>query len=561
MTGNHAQPAHSRQKPMHAETKLPVKHTAPSASGKAYLCLLFALTLLGGYLSLKFTFSTFGIDSDVSGSAMLWQGFQDQGWSFVHSWRYTPDNWLFMIVPVHFLLFAIFGPMPWVPVLVGWLYFAGSAALTGLLTARLSNSRTFGFVAFVLLICLSYSAQRFGFASYAISHNATNFSGLLSLVVLFAWLRSGRLCWMLLWLAITVTAGISDPWLIGSYTLPVLLLSLYRSVVRDLDGVLARSRYRWFSASALLAIFAVKTSAFSLLTFLPRFSFRLVSPSAMFVNAKVTAINAVRICFGFGNEIGSAISVALLFAVAAIVLGLVFLRLKHKVITSSQFSFLFIALTSIGGILLASTITTAALASQDGMRFIINVPYLLVLAVLPSVAAVWTMTKRLYQHVAAIAALILAGITCLTLYTQTRTLEFALTDHGASDFVTFAHANGLQFGYGAYWGSNANAVTWVSNGTVVIRPVRFSKASGEIILDDRMQTAPSWYTGHRKGGSSSGNFVIVSNDGEECHNVTLCISGVEAQLGVPDKSLTYDGQKILVWDHPLFSDKSMQISG
>ncbi|MFP3159701.1 MAG: hypothetical protein RXR65_08050, partial [Hydrogenobaculum sp.] len=112
--------------------------------------VFLVLILFGLWTSLHYTFYLWGPNSDVSFPAMLWQGIRRYGLIFLKSANYTPDNWLFSLIPIFFALFSIFGVNAYVLILVGWLIYAISAVLTGIIVKKVTNNSLLSFVAMVL---------------------------------------------------------------------------------------------------------------------------------------------------------------------------------------------------------------------------------------------------------------------------------------------------------------------------------------------------------------------------------------------------------------------------
>ena len=124
--------------------------------------VFLVLILFGLWTSLHYTFYSWGPDSDVSYPAMLWQGIHRYGLIFLKSANPTPDNWLFSLITIFFALFSIFGVNAYVLILVGWLIYAISAILTGIIVKKVTNNSLLSFIAMVLSLFVGvyeYSAS------------------------------------------------------------------------------------------------------------------------------------------------------------------------------------------------------------------------------------------------------------------------------------------------------------------------------------------------------------------------------------------------------------------
>lgn len=130
--------------------------------------------------------------------------------------------------------------------------------------------------------------------------------------------------------------------------------------------------------------------------------------------------------------------------------------------------------------------------------------------------------------------------------------NFKINDFGVSDTIEFLKDNGLSYGYGPYWGSNANAVTAASMFQIRIVPVGFNRTDGTMVWGKRFQSSRRWYRPENIPKGLEEYFVIVAPDGEVCPDVNLCLSGLTRQFGKPVRRIKWgDNAFILVWDHPL----------
>src|SRR5208337_2856160 len=72
---------------------------------------------------------------------------------------------------------------------------------------------------------------------------------------------------------------------------------------------------------------------------------------------------------------------------------------------------------------------------------------------------------------------------------------FAMQTNGAEEIIGLLQANGLTYGYGPYWGAEANVVTALSSGRNIIRPVTFDPKTGWLRPQiSHAASAPAWLT-------------------------------------------------------------------
>ena len=131
-----------------------------------------------------------------------------------------------------------------------------------------------------------------------------------------------------------------------------------------------------------------------------------------------------------------------------------------------------------------------------------------------------------------------------------------IMDPGTGDLLRFLSDNKLNYGYGPYWGSQANAATWLSDFKVRIRPVVFDRTTGAMSGGNRAQSSRLWYLPGDAPPHQSNYFVFIRNDGEECPDPSVCVNGVISQFGPPERTLQYKDAAVLVWSHPLLQSSA-----
>ena len=158
-------------------------------------------------------------------SLMLWDGIRSHGIGWISGWKFTQDNWLLSLLPLHFLAFSLFGPKISIVVVFGWVIFVFSALCAGAIAWRL-GLRTAAVASTVVLLNLNSFAHMRGFVSFSTSHNITNLFGLLCVLAIVHWLES-RSALLLSAISLLLVAGaVSDPWMLASYVAPMGILGV-----------------------------------------------------------------------------------------------------------------------------------------------------------------------------------------------------------------------------------------------------------------------------------------------------------------------------------------------
>jgi hypothetical protein len=125
-----------------------------------------------------------------------------------------------------------------------------------------------------------------------------------------------------------------------------------------------------------------------------------------------------------------------------------------------------------------------------------------------------------------------------------------LDRRGVPQLTAFLASKDLTYGFGSYWGTSANAVTWMSNGAVTIRPIWFDAGTG-FISGQKGQTSARWYAPSDTPTGQRRFFVGIWKYDEACANPERCVSGLQRRFGPAIGIEHFADLTILVWDHPL----------
>lgn len=510
----------------------------------------YALLLAGClFISLKTVFGMVGTDSDSILAITLWQGVQAHGLGWIAQFRFTPDNWLLSIVPFNFLSFALFGAQAWLVALSGWAVFAGAALFAALL------AREMGALALPIpLLLLGSYAQMPGFVAYPASHDVTNLYGLAALFGAVRALRGGGNGYLALVGCLLAAGSVSDPWMVTAYDLPLLACCVAGGWRPGERAV----RLRWLAGLALLAAVLAHTRLIWLLGFVPRPSARPAPLGVMVQNALYLvkdlggllnivpggAANALRPALLSLAGVGLAAGMAWRGAVGAGLLRQGAVRLVLGVALLS-------ALLTMAGFVVLNT-----RQGDFSGRYLINILYFLAIFLAVAVERGWALLRWPGRAVVVLYPALFLACGLAGTAPVWRQPGLTLQTNGVMQIAGFLQANGLAYGYGPYHGAQANAVTAMTDGRIIIRPVTFDPSSGQIqTRQQHGQTTPSWYTPVDVPPGQRTFFVYIVPDGEECPDPALCVAGLTAQFGTPDRQLRNGVADILVWDHPLLASR------
>jgi hypothetical protein len=512
---------------------------------------LFLLSFLVGlYGSLKVVFGLFGIETDTCHSIMLWDGVNSFGMAWLKDWIFTQDNWLFSLVPFHFLGFLLFGAKPSLVVLAGWLIFVLSALVSGLVAWQLNAKRAAFLIPLTLLFSGLY-AHSLGLVSYSTSHNITNLFGLASLLLMIKWAKKQQTSILFFILLLLVAGAISDPWMVAAYNLPIVLVSIFL-LMTPLIKVDRIDCIKLLLTSAG-SIFAVKSHFFGALNFLPDMHFQLGSWSTINSNLVflIKDLGGLLNILPFHNSNDFIPAVLSIGIIAILIFKNINIAIKKNLhAQNGVFVFFLFSFFSLGGILLAFMLSSVEAANYSG-RFLLNCLYLIAIGLGVLIDLNWEKlpnTQRVFSA-SVIILFLLSGI--VSNFQLWKNHGLALKDNGTSSLIDFLRKNNLSYGYGPYWGANANAVTAISKSEIHIRPVVFNKTNGMMITGNRPESSRRWYTIEDLPADQKQYFVFVKSDGEECADIDLCIKGLSKQFGDPSRVLKYGDAFVLVWNHPL----------
>jgi hypothetical protein len=517
----------------------------------AWLVYAFVISI-GLYGSLKVVVSLSRIDPDTCHSLMLWQGINAHGISWVKEWIFTQDNWLFSLLPFHALGFLIFGATPAVAVYGGWVIFVLSAFISGVIAWQLDAKRA-AFLIPVVLLLAGHFVHFEGFASYSTSHNITNLFGLISIAVIIRWLKNQKNRNLVLLMMTLIAGAVSDPWMIASYNLPIVLVSLILCFFPSLK-ISRWDCIKLFLVSAL-SILAVKSKLFGILNFLPSMEFYFgnwvtLKNNSLFLIKNLGGMLDI-LPFQSASTILHA-SISLVIALALLILH--FVTIKKSIIFSEKsiFAFYLFAFFSVGGIMLAYAIGSIE-ATSITARFLVNCFYLIAIGLGVLIDRNWKNSTLIARIVSlSVVTLFISAAVSSNLHAW-QIPGFAIRDGETNLLVDFLRKNNLSYGYGPYWGSHSNAVSAASQFQIRVRPIVFDRTNGTIVVGTRAESSRHWYTSTDAVVDQKDFFVMIRADGEECADVNLCIKGLYQQFGNPVRELKYVDATILVWDRPLIS--------
>ncbi|MFS7242107.1 MULTISPECIES: hypothetical protein [Serratia] len=474
-----------------------------------------ACVIIGFIISYYLSCRYFSADADVINSSITWVEIQKYGLSVMKTWYPTTDNWYFAIYPIHYLVFWIFGGSS---ILILNIIAATQVTLCSLVTSLIAYKITKRKTSFLLIIfysSLSYFTYTVGFISHPFSHNAINLYGLICIYIHISFKNKKVLCFSISFLSLL--ASISDPWFVAAYLLPLFLHSLYSKINKE-ESWLTPLMY-------LLVLVLFFSGAIQKLLNLPVDGFHLANVDVIVTNAKWFVLDLGRMMNLFfvenpSNYFTSSIAIFCFFSFT---------------IWGRKDSINFLLLLSILGIA-SSFVIGLPEKMEYSARFLVNIIYLV-----PLVIFITT-----HKKLAPISGLFFALTFSSAIYSHTLHTE-SNHDRGVKEQIEFMEKNDLTYGYGSYWGTKANTISWMSDGKVIIRPMIVDSSTGRIDWKrKRSQTFDGWYQ-----PLPERTFIAIAPDAETCPKIEPCIDGMKKQFGAPDKTLHYNDITFLVYNKGL----------
>jgi hypothetical protein len=510
---------------------------------------LVILSVWGAWISLKYTCAAWGIDPDVAETVVLVDGYAQHGWKFLATFHYTQDNWLLSLVPLSALVFLIVGTKATAVILLGWLIFMASAILAAAICSEITDNRRAWLILPFCLMANQAAIGSTGFLAQPVSHNVTAMYCLFYVYAMILWIK--RRWWIMLALGMIafVLAGLSDPWAMAAFGLPAVLAALVAWLARP-----SREASRIFLPVLLIAcvqLVIVRTKAFGLLGFLPPSFLHLTDwdgVNSNFVWITAAFANIFNPFPGLGAP--RALTTTVICGLTLMILWWASRRLfrfRHKLGPQLRF---------VGPLaLLSLTVPVAAFIVSDFSRSLMVGRFLIAAYFFLPVIVGAALTLRSEDHIpmvragAAVLAALVMTSSVISNAQAWRDQHFAISAQDILGWIGFLRAHDLHFGYGPYWGSEANVVAWISKGQVTVRPIQFDSRTG-FVAPRWGQTSPLWYQKSNVPVLPS-YFVVLTNDGENCPDFSVCLAGVQKQFGPAQEVLSYEGRTVLVWNHPL----------
>lgn len=497
---------------------------------KKLLILLFMLAL-ALVISTLLTSRYFPIDPDGANSSLVWRALLSEGLSAFRDWAPTPDNWYFTTYPVNFVFFLLMNNDGILPLMLSTSLFIGLTAFMLALVIYTVEKSWFALIALLSLILFPAYVYTFGFAAHPFSHYSTNFFGVLTFALCFLNLKRNSTTLAVVCSLIALLASISDPWLLATYFLPLLLVQAYFAW----KGSLQKKIPVIFAVSFIVSMSHVVQRLFGL----PIQRFHLMPFDQWGVNTEwAIHILGKSLNILFVDSPYAYVISLLVWVVLFVYSFLLCLRKGKEAVFVAGFSLLTIAA------IVSSFIISYDSPAEISARFFVNV----VCFAIALSALGYAFSKK--WPVVIVFALFIAS--SLYSYQQNKTPIYDQQQQ-TYDYINFLEKNNLTFGYGDYW-KLSNNVNWLSDGRIHISPVLFDTTDNRILFDTvRLQTMKSWLTDDYVSKSPDRQFVAIPavKSSEADTQAISKLDAIRHQLGEPDEMLTFQDMTFFVYHHKI----------
>jgi hypothetical protein len=347
---------------------------------------------------------------------------------------------------------------------------------------------------------------------------------------------------------LTITA-ISDPWTIAIYTLPITATLIYFSVIPGSKT----AKKGMLLLLAMLSFVLSKTNAFGLVSFLPpneldiktRFKIIFVhrnleslqnnfkvfqnSFKEVFISNEFIQMGQFQNVF-FLTLICSATYVVIKYAIDGFTQKVQF---SHAPVYAS---------VSIAATFFAFLVGPTA--GLKGSQWLVALPYAVFILI--------TLRRKSLSRHEVKSRWLLIGTMWVFVYSSINifnsSFDLSTIDEKTSSVVQFANREKQIYGFGSYWGTNANVIALETEGKVKIRPIRFDHESKRLIFQGRPATLDSWYSIDDLPRGESEIFFLISRDEEECQSLLVCKTIIAAQFGEPLRVAHLSDMVMMIYD-------------
>ena len=504
------------------------------------LWALFAVLSVAALISsLGTAFQTLPLNPDMAEMALIYQGIIHHGWRFPFTWRFTQDNQILSLLPFALIFYALAGVSGASIIIQGWLIFVVNAALTGMLVKVATKSWRWAWLAWLLALLASPMAVgQPAILAYPVTHNSVWAFGLLGTMGLIRYFTD-RPAWASPLLLVCVYVGtVSDPWFDAAFTAPLLLLAWRSPAWFQADKTTRRALIK----PVIITYIAGRITYFGLelLHMVPGRGIGFASPSAMLHHlvllAKSTGMLLQLYPFPRGWLTWTFWGVYLVGLCGVVILSF---QERRQISRAVKVLLTFSGLSI--GIIAASFVLTNFAHGLWASRFLVNIFYLAIVALVAFGAVRWFAGNNLTKLLLLITLIgyVMFGLAAIDHANWRYTANWA----GTRSLAKWLTTHNLYNGYGQYFEASAPLLGIASNERITDRPL--SCNIGYLIPRLSSGDDQFWFDSAMLPNSQEAQFVVFDRADHKWARCTI------KSFGNPDIKLKHGTLDIWVYRHDL----------
>jgi hypothetical protein len=527
----------------------PVSRPIKLLAEKPLILALLAVAIFGAYTSFRYHFAVWGLDPDSTQVGTIWTGIRDNGYPFLKTYSFGPDNWLLSLILPLVPLLDLIGPRAMAIVGVGWIAFVGIAVMVGLISWVFAGPVIALAVSALILLSNAKTIGTYGFLSHPASHDITLAWGLTVFLLFYLWHLRGNRTAFALACAVLAMDCISDPWGIVGIATPC-----FGGALVCLISPIGRRRSAACVLGVIAALIVTQTKAFGILSFLISFPFAFGNWAS--INANFLRLTtSVGVIFNPIPGLQQPFPITVAFSCLCVLVSAIWgsYTLLRASMENAARLWLAVTITLSAALPCAAFVLTVLPAGSEAGRFadslIVFVPAITLSALGIAIGRASPIVR--FGIPVFFSLMVLASVYGGAPFWLSPWRGMAtdpLVD--SVGLARFLQQHELTYGYGEYWGASANCVTLIGAGKVTMRPVTFNPQTGFI---SRRGDSSLWYGPKSIPRNATRFFVAFMDDGENCRSMSICRNGVQQQFGPANETYTFGALTILAWNKPIIA--------
>jgi hypothetical protein len=498
-----------------------------------YIAALFLLIWVVS-INISTDFRATRLNSDMMAAAALYNGMRHHGLSFLSGWLFPPDSQILTLLPFTTIYYYIFGISVGSIIIQGWVIYFLTVLACGYLSFKATKSKLGGYVTAIVLLIANNKLLFFPtIIAYPVSHNATFLVGVLTIIIYLAYLGNKNRNFLYCFFLLVFVEFFSDQWALAAIIAPIATVIMFHSK----HGLQRKARITLI-AGVIFAMLAARLAYYVLQLYwlVPRPWGHLSSVLMMenhLAKLERNILLVSHISLEKQHWFGAVVLIFIYFMTTLIIVK------SFKSLSQEGKTIILTAFYSCA-YMCAAFIATSFAGLPSSARFIINVYYFIpVIAII----AIHSKGNIIFRSVASVWIIVL--LITANYYNFVDPLYRHANFDRTTGIERFLIHKGYSSGFGQYFDVNANVISVLSQGKLILRPVA---CYNKYLIPQRNSDYKYWYN------SIHGDTFVVVFPSLEKRKWTACS---QHTFGQPVNVLTYTGRKqkysILVYSSRKFT--------